>query len=230
MTGRLLVVSGTGTEIGKTHVSEALLLHLGGAGLRVVGVKPVESGVGTGAVTDSERLARASTFHVKQSGISLRQPVSPHLAARAEGKVLSLESLAELMLAPLVEADLVLAELPGGLFTPLTDTALNADLAARCSPDFLLLVAPDRLGVLHDVLATARAAAAQGLPIGGLVLVTPQDPDPSTGTNADELRRFTSFPILAVLPRATPASLADHPGIRLTAQTIRSAPAGRGPG
>ena len=229
MSGRLVVVSGTGTEIGKTHLSEALLLNLGRSGLRVTGVKPVESGAGMG-VSDAERLDRASTFHVKHRGVSLRQPLSPHLAARLEGVALSVESLADSARAPLAQVDIVLAELPGGLFTPLGERTLNADLAARLRADFLLLVAPDRLGVLHDVLATTRAASAQGLHVDAIALVTPERPDQSTGTNAEELGRFADAPVLAVLPRAAPSALAGHPGVEVIARTIRSSPAARGPG
>ena len=83
----LIVVTGTGTGIGKTHIAEAILRawarHRPGA--RLIGLKPIESGVSVGAVTDSGRLAAASTFHVKQSGYALSAPLSPHLAARQRG-------------------------------------------------------------------------------------------------------------------------------------------------
>jgi dethiobiotin synthetase len=218
--GQLVVVTGTGTEIGKTHVAEALLLALG-RGLRVAGVKPVESGVGEG-LTDAERLRRASSFHVKHSGVALKAPISPHLAARQEGVTLDVAALVAGILSACDQADVVLAELPGGLFTPLTDDHLNADFALALEPDFLLLLAPDRLGVLHDTLATVRAAQALGLRIDGVVLIAPAHSDASTGTNASELTRLLRMPVLAVVPRASPAVLAEGPAIGAIARALRA--------
>jgi dethiobiotin synthetase len=218
--GRLVVITGTGTEIGKTHVTEAVLLASTNAGLRAVGLKPVESGVGEGD-SDAGRLQRASTFHVKPFGVALKAPVSPHRAARAEGVTLPLEDLAAEVHATLAHADLVLVELPGGLFTPLAEDTVNADFAARLRPDVLLLVAPDRLGVLHDVLATTRAAGAASLGIRGIVLVTPERPDASTGTNAEDLADYTSVPVLATVPRGPPPALAAGPSVALILAAIR---------
>jgi dethiobiotin synthetase len=220
MTGRLVVVTGTGTEIGKTHVSEALLVALKAAGLQAVGLKPVESGVGEG-VSDAARLARASTFHVKPFGVALQAPVSPHRAARAEGIALPLERLTTEVLAAKTGADLVLVELAGGLFTPLAEKELNVDFAARLQPDFVLLLAPDRLGVLHDVLAATRAATAASLRVDGIALVTPERPDASTGTNAADLADYTSIPVLATIPRGSPAVLAGDAGVAVILAALR---------
>jgi dethiobiotin synthetase len=217
--GRLVVVAGTGTEIGKTHVSEALLLSLGAQGRRAAGIKPVESGVGEG-VSDAGRLAGASTFHVKHAAVALTEPVSPHRAARLAGLTLDIPSIADAILPLRADLDVLLAELPGGLFTPLSEHAVNADLAARLHPDTLLLVAPDRLGVLHDVLAVLRASAAMSLAITGIVLVAPPKPDRSTGTNAEELARIIATPVLATLRRAAPSALAADEQVRAIARAI----------
>lgn len=223
MTGRLVVVSGTGTEIGKTHVAEAVLLALGAAGVRAAGVKPVESGVGVGT-TDADRLARASSFHVKHSGVALRAPISPHLAARQEGLRIDLDALIASVESARAEADVVLVELPGGLFTPLTSQALNADLALRLRGDTVLLFAPDRLGVLHDAVATTRAATAGGLRLDGIVLIRPEHPDASTGTNALELPQFTPVPVVGTVPRAPASVLATDPVIAIIVAMIRRGP------
>jgi dethiobiotin synthetase len=220
MRGRLVIVTGTGTEIGKTHLAEAVLLALRSAGCRVLGLKPVESGVGQGP-TDAARLAAASSFHVKHFGVALKAPVSPHRAARAEGVTLPLEALAESIESIRPGADFVLVELPGGLFTPLGEAILNADFAARLRPDFVLLAAPDRLGVLHEVLATTRAARGVPLRVGGVVLIAPPREDASTGTNAEDLATYADVPVLATVPRGTPAELAGLPSLALIVQALR---------
>jgi dethiobiotin synthetase len=205
----LIVVSGTGTGIGKTHFAEALLLAWGRRAARVAGWKPVESGVvDPGPLTDAERLRRASTFHVKQVPQSFPEPLSPHLAARLHGVVLRAADLLPPIARARAEADVVVVELPGGLFTPLAHDLLNADFAASMDPDAVLLVAPDRLGVLHDVTAAVRASATVPLRIAGIVLVAPDVPDASTGTNAAELASLVEPPVVVTLPRAQPPALA----------------------
>jgi dethiobiotin synthetase len=213
MVARLVVVSGTGTGIGKTHLAEALLMALAHRGLKAAGVKPVETGFDGGATSDEARLARASSFHVKHSGVRFADPVSPHLAAREAGQVLSVGALAAEINAARTTADVVLAELAGGLFSPLSDTETNADLAKALRPDTLMLVAPDRLGVLHDVIAATRAAQAGSLSVDGIALVAPDHPDSSTGRNVAEIARMRAISVYGAVPRAPVEDLARHPAL-----------------
>ncbi|MDP9152072.1 MAG: dethiobiotin synthase [Myxococcota bacterium] len=210
MSGQLVVVTGTGTGIGKTHFAEALVLAWRRKKGRIAGLKPVESGVTAGTASDAARLAAVSSFHVKQFGVSFAPALSPHLCAREAGSAIDLTRLAAGIAAARQRADGLVLELPGGLFTPLSDTVLNADWAASLAPDLLLVVAPDRLGVLHDALACVRAARAMGLRVAGLIVVHPGGADPSTGRNAAELERL-GLPVLASLPRAPSAELCDAP-------------------
>jgi dethiobiotin synthetase len=211
---KLVVITGTGTGIGKTHFAEALLLAIGQVRSRVIGLKPVETGLREATVSDAARLERASSFHVEPFGYMFAESLSPHLAARDENDPIDMESLIPLIGEVRDEADLVLVELPGGLFTPLSDLIFNADFARDLRPDLTLLVAPDRLGALHDVIATTRAARSVPLPIDGIVLVTPEPPDSATGRNGPELRRLLDIPVLDPLPRASVADLAAHDTLR----------------
>lgn len=214
MTAPLLAVTGTGTGIGKTHTACAVALAWSrrlAAGPGLAALKPVESGVPpNGEPEDGARLAGVSTFHVKhrQAPYLLARPVSPHLAARDAGVAVDLEVVARWVRPYRERAAGVLVELPGGLFSPVAPGKSNADLAKALAPTATLLVAPDRLGVLHDVGATARAARAADLALHGIVLVAPAEPDASTGTNAAEMPEVTDVPVLAVLPRGTCEDLA----------------------
>lgn len=213
MTSRLVVVAGTGTEIGKTHFAEALLRSLAIRQKRVVGLKPIESGLLQPTASDTARLERSSTFHVEPFGYSFAEPLSPHLAARRAGAAIDLEPLVAAIDAIRTEVDMVIVELAGGLFTPLSDTVVNADFARDLDPDLTLLVAPDRLGVLSDVLGALRAAETVPLPIGGIVLVTQERRDLSSGHNGPELRRLVSIPLAVTLPRGEVDELAHHHAI-----------------
>jgi dethiobiotin synthetase len=212
--GKLIMVSGTGTGIGKTHFSEALVLALAQRYRRVAGLKPIETGMGEAMVSDAARLERVSTFHVKPFGYVFAEPVSPHLAARETDTPIRLDVLVPLIHAARATADVLLVELPGGLFSPLSDTEVNADLVRAAGPDVTLLVAPDRLGVLHEVIATHRAAATAAIDLDGIVLVAPERPDASTGLNGPELTRLTDVPVVAALGRGAPPDLATGTALR----------------
>lgn len=197
----LVVVTGTGTEIGKTWIATmAVEAWARASGKRIAGWKPVESG----GTEDGCSLEQVSTFHVKRfpPPYLLKRPVSPHLAAEAEGREIEVEVIVEQAEALRAEADGVLVELPGGLFSPLSRKATNHELLERLAPTRSLLVAPDRLGVLHDVTAVLRATRAR---IDAIILSAPASPDASTGTNAQELAHFTSTPILGVVTRGARA-------------------------
>jgi dethiobiotin synthetase len=219
----LVVVSGTGTGIGKTHLAEALLRCFGATRARVVGLKPIESGLDGATLSDAARLQRASTFHVKQFGYAFAEGLSPHLAARRSGAE-------PIRIAPLVatiqgirsECDVTVVELPGGLFTPISDVTVNADFARELEPDATLLVATDQLGVLHNVLSTTCAAQTCSVTIAGIVLATPELPDASTGHNEPELRRLVRAPFVVTMPRSDIPDLARHDSIREIAARIES--------
>lgn len=202
----LLLVTGTGTEIGKTFAATALTRAWAATGRRVAGVKPVESGV-VGEPADVAALARASSAASPSPPPYLfAPPISPHLAARAEGRAISLVTIRDWVEAARATVEGLLVELPGGLFSPLSDAETNADLARMLEPTAIVLVASDRLGVLNDVLVTVRAAATLGLAFHGIVLSTPAATDASTGTNADELRRILlPGPLIVALPRTDEA-------------------------
>ncbi len=189
MGGGRIVLVGTGTGIGKTHVGVALVNALKAEGKEVAGLKPVESGVGIG-VSDAERLAEGGSFHVKRRApYVLAAPLSPHLAAPREGLTIELAPILEWVGS--VGAAWLVVETAGGLLSPLAPGLSNLDLAKALKPDGLVLVAPDRLGVLHDVTAALLAlrVLAPDLPeaIVALSAPAPEQVDASTGTNGDEL-------------------------------------------
>jgi len=248
-----LVIVGTGTGVGKTHVACALVAAWAGV-TRVVGLKPIETGITEGRArraseaSDQERLtAAAQVFHVKrapehpgparsgnagskrpfhvkhsshptrlQVGQAMRsphsgpvlpqaslytfpEPVSPHLAARDAGVRIDL-GLIERWVAE-HQAPVTIVETAGGLFSPLGHTSTNFELTRTLRPDGVLLVAPDRLGVLHDLTTTlALAAARGGLPVG-IVLSAPAAPDASTGRNSHEIEALGIGAAITTFPR-----------------------------
>jgi dethiobiotin synthetase len=213
-----VVVLGCGTAVGKTHVSRALLRALAARGALTVGLKPIESGMAAGAAappgSDASALRVAGTLSPAQSRplYALAAPVSPHLAARAEGVQIdehlaaSWVRAAESEVATHIVSHMAIwsvIETAGGVFSPLSATATNLDLALALEPATWVLVAADALGVLHDVSATLHAMRARGRAPDHVVLSAARAADASTGTNAAELTALGIATPSAVLARET---------------------------
>jgi dethiobiotin synthetase len=202
----LVIISATGTDVGKTHVGEAFLL--GYAPRSIAAYKPIETGVAPGAVgEDDRRLCRRATFHVKQR-YTFVPPISPHRAAAEAGVSMDLAAILHDAAEARARSPL-LVELAGGLYSPLALKTRNADLVTALTPTLHVLLAPNRLGVLHDVLVTLTAYPA----IDAVLLNPAAATDASQPTNAGDLVAL-GVPCLGTLPRGTPEELASHPHIR----------------
>jgi len=202
-----IVVLGTGTEIGKTHASIAITSALTDMGTSIAALKPIESGVPINpkeASTDYGSLAAFSSYPAHPPPYALPDPVSPHLAARRAQVKIDFERIAKWVDSH--AAKIVLVETAGAMLSPIDKTHTNLDLTRRLKPDLVLLVAPDRLGVLHDVTAALHAyrTLAPELPTPAVLLQPPPTTDISTGTNADEIVWLGLAPKVFVFPRAKP--------------------------
>jgi dethiobiotin synthetase len=87
-----------------------------------------------------------------------------------------------------------LVESAGGAFSPLGAGASNVELATALQPALWLLVAPDALGVLHDLRATLGALPR---PPDAVVLSSSRGRDESSGSNAAELAQLGIAQVLA---------------------------------
>ncbi len=196
-----LVVLGTGTDVGKTFVTSQLAAALQPLD-RVLALKPIESGVDPDATGDAGAIARSAGHPALLSAWRFSQPVSPHLAAREAGASIDLTQVVswiaeqERLAAPRV----TLIETAGGALSPLGRGLTNADLAAALEPAIWLLVAPDSLGVLHDLTATLCALPRRP---DAVVLSSARPADASSGRNAQELRDLGISEVLATLARGS---------------------------
>jgi dethiobiotin synthetase len=216
---KTLFVSGTDTEVGKTWMSCQILQQLRRNGHRVGAWKPVCSGAieqdGRLVWEDVQLLAEAIGADPADPALVDRicpqrfmAPMAPNIAARLEGRDVSDDTLISGFEAWKDQADLVLVEGAGGFLSPTSDGMLVADLALKLNAP-LLLVAANRLGAIHQTLATVEAAQNRGLDIVAVVLnqVT-EDLDPVLQkANEDELRRLLPDIHLLVIPHAGELSI-----------------------
>lgn len=202
-----LFFAGTDTEVGKTYVTSLVARRLKAAGRRVGVYKPVASGCVEGpdgliaedALALWEAAGKPRTLD-EVCPQRFTQPLAPPEAATAEGKSVNLDLLYSGAEVWQQTCDLLLIEGAGGLFSPLADGVLNLDLARKLDAEVVLVTA-NRLGVIHQVLATCRAAAHAGIRISGIFFSCPDSSeDGSQPSNPDQVAHYCDVPILGVVP------------------------------
>ncbi|GMU80096.1 MAG: hypothetical protein AMXMBFR46_28810 [Acidimicrobiia bacterium] len=154
--GRLVVVTGTGTEVGKTWWCAAVARALRARGLDVAVRKPVQSFSADDASTDADVLG-AATGETPDAVCPTRRwiavPLAPPMAAAALGlPPFTVADLArELAWPGDRHLDVGLVEGAGGLRSPLADDGDTLTLVAALAPDDVVVVADAALGVVHSV-------------------------------------------------------------------------------
>jgi dethiobiotin synthetase len=223
---RRILVAGTGTNIGKTESTALLVRGARLGGLQAVALKPIESGVVPTEPSDSERLGVAAG-HAPRARYRFRAPESPHLAARLEGASIDDGELRRWVDEHAGEVTFI--EPAGGLFSPTAVQGSGIDWVALLAVTDAILVAPGRLGVIHDVASTLLAARGAGVPVPWrCVLVTPLEGESLADRKCAELREtavarwWPGLPILPV-PRTDALGFDTVEASRMLWQTVAAA-------
>ncbi|MDH6223501.1 dethiobiotin synthase [Streptomyces sp. MJP52] len=223
----VIVVSGTGTEIGKTVVTAAVAALAAAAGRSVAVLKPAQTGLAPGEPGDAAEAARlaggAGARDVGAGGtpgtvgtpgavtaVELARypdPLAPATAARRAGMPpVRPEQVAEAAEKLAAGHDLVLVEGAGGLLVRLDERdATLADAAALLGAP-VLVVAPAGLGTLNTTALTAEALRSRKLEQLGVVVGSwPRDPDLAARCNLTDLPRAAGAPLLGAVPQGAGA-------------------------
>jgi dethiobiotin synthetase len=198
----VLVVTGTGTGVGKTVVTAAVAALAAARGSRVAVVKPAQTGVGAaepGDLAEVRRLAGVTDLHELAR---YPDPLSPAAAARHSGLVpVDLRSATARVRELADERDLVLVEGAGGLLVRYDEEGGTvADLAHELAADVLVVVDPS-LGTLNHTALTLEAMAHRGLALAGIVIgAWPAEPDLACRSNVRDLETLAARPLAGALP------------------------------
>ena len=220
----VLVVSGTGTGVGKTVVTAAVAALAAARGSRVAVVKPAQTGVGVhepGDLDDVRRLAGVTDLHELAR---FPDPLSPAAAARRSGsQPVDLHDSARRVRELTVDRDLVVVEGAGGLLVRYDAEGLTIAHLARDLAAAVLVVADPGLGTLNHTALTLEAMAHRGLSLAGVVLGSwPADPDLACRSNVRDLEMLAARPLTGAIREG--AGRLDAPEFLLAARD------GLGPG
>ncbi|HEY1627170.1 MAG TPA: dethiobiotin synthase [Streptosporangiaceae bacterium] len=185
----ILVVSGTGTGVGKTIVTAALAALAADSGLPVAVVKPAQTGIDTGEETDLDTVRRLSGVTDLHELARFPDPLSPEAAARTAGlKPLDLSAAARYIGDLAATRQRVLVEGAGGLLVRYDASGRTiADLAGMLGAP-VLVVTTAGLGTLNHTALTLEALAARGLDCAGVVIGSwPRHPGLAERSNLTDL-------------------------------------------
>ena len=201
---RAVFIAGTDTGVGKTVVTAALASLLLKNGLRAGVIKPFQTGTELEGLTDAEFVYAFLGGDCDQAEVSpcrLRAPLSPYFAARAEGVEIPLRAVVEHTKDYISRHDVTLVEGAGGLYVPVTEGCMMADLALDLGASVILVTRPG-LGTVNHTMLSLEYAERKGLHVLGVVINAFPDPaDIASATNPVLFRDLFSFPMLGVLPR-----------------------------
>ncbi len=197
----VLFITGTGARVGKTRFTVALAQALVASGLKVVAVKPVESGCSEARVHEEDGVALAKAtgqMEPEAALVRLAPPVAPALAAELSGRTIDFDELLIPIEKLAEENDLVLMEGTRGLLEPVTWEWCLVDVAQALEARAIVVV-PDSADAMNHGLLTVGALELAAIPMTHVVMTRPHEPDATTGHNAEAIVRLTGIPRVVVL-------------------------------
>jgi dethiobiotin synthetase len=215
---RGLFVTGTDTNVGKTHLASMIIRDLRQSGHRVGAYKPACSGAVIDAKGDRwddiERLRSALGAEYPDDLICPQRflaPLAPPMAARAEGRQVDFDLLVHGAEHWQPHADLLIVEGAGGLLAPVAEAKTVADLAIAIGYP-LIIVARCGLGTINHTLLTVEAARHRGLSVAGIVLnqSRPEDDFALAESNATAIAAHGQIPILGIVAWGASDGLQRH--------------------
>jgi dethiobiotin synthase len=207
------IISGTGTDVGKSAVCAVLLDFLRSSGADYLPYKPVQSGcVYAGSelmapdleyVLNYNSLRPTALLYDQLCTYKYEPACSPHLAAALSETPPDLNVIYNQANSLASQCDGVLLEGAGGLMVPLNKSILMIDLFDKLKWP-VILVAPAGLGTLNHCLLSVEALNRRGIPIQGIILNHASEADPADyyiiEDNLATLRTLTGLKVLGPMP------------------------------
>jgi len=193
-----LFVTGTDTNVGKTHVAAMLVRALRKAGMDCVAMKPICCG----SREDAEILRDAADGAIELNDVNpvwLRTPAAPYTAGMVENRAIDLALIRGTFARLRAAHRSVIVEGVGGWMVPITREYFVRDLAVEFALPVAIVVA-NRLGAINHTVLTVDSIRASGLECAGLIhnnpIVQPESDEVANVTNRSVIEDLTEVPIL----------------------------------
>lgn len=185
---RTIFITGTDTGVGKTVLTTLLVKFLREQNTNAAALKPICSG----GRDDTRKIFDAMNGELAMDEINpwhFRASIAPVLAARKESKKIKLAEVVAHVRKIEKRFDFVIVEGAGGLLSPLGENFDSRDLILklRAMP---MVVAPNKLGVINQILLTLEALPKNFRRKTKIVLIALEKADSATASNAKLLSEF----------------------------------------
>jgi len=166
---KLLFITATNTDIGKTYATLKLIEEFSKQGILVGVCKPIETGV-THEPIDAKLLLETVQKYNKNfkalnptdiTAYTFKLPAAPFCADHK--KVIKIETIKKKIVELQKLCDLLIIEGAGGLMVPITAEYKMIDLIQELETT-TLLVTPSKLGCINDTLLSIEALTSRNIP------------------------------------------------------------------
>lgn len=196
---KIIFVTGTDTEIGKTTATVLLQKYFLQQGLRTIALKPIATGIPNEDVMLLNRNNPSDLALDIINPFSFKHPVAPHLAAEKEQKNLTVEMLVEYSKqVEQLNYDKILIEGIGGWRVPINDHETTEDWV-RAMKWPVILVVGMCLGCLNHSLLTYQAIKQSGCEIVGWIANQIDKDMLLFDDNVKTLQKFIPEPMITLI-------------------------------
>jgi dethiobiotin synthetase len=199
-------ITSTGTGVGKTFATCALLHAWRSQGIDARGYKPIISGWSDDAGTDTAQMIVAGGNVQKIDEVSpwrFAAPLSPHRAAALEGKSIDRLALLDWSREKINPTSITLIEGVGGVMVPLDDRHTVVDWMDALNLPIILVVG-SYLGAISHTLTAIECLRVRGLNIAALVMSETADSAvPLAEAEAGLADFIADIPLRVVQPRVS---------------------------
>ncbi len=200
-----LFVTGTGTDVGKTYVTDLIISKLRGAGFSAGYYKAAASGI--------EKIPAG-----KNVSYAYKDAVSPHLAAKLANRPIEFSIIERDFAEMSARFEFLTVEGSGGIICPLrwdSEHLLLEDLIQRLNLP-VIIVALAGLGTINSTVLTVEHLRAKNIPVKGIILNRFHAASLMENDNAAMIGEMTGVPIIAtVAENATQIEIAPEKLISL---------------
>jgi len=182
MPPRIWFITGSDTQVGKTFLTVLLANHLERRRADFLAVKPFCSG----DRSDAELIQQAQQGRLDLDAINpwhFPHPLTPSLAARKEGRRITLRQTLTFLRRASEATPKLLIEGAGGILSPLGVGFSARELIVGLDA-IPLVVCPNRLGAINQSRLVFAALPKRSARRGHLILMDPASPDESAASNA----------------------------------------------
>jgi dethiobiotin synthetase len=209
-----LFVTATGTDVGKTFVTAGLIRQILGTGRPVDAIKPVVSGFDPAAWQDSDPAALLAALGrpvaldeaMRISPWRFKAPLSPHMAARSEGRSIAFQEVVDFSRSAIAQRrGTLLIEGIGGIMVPLDDHRTVLDLISLLRIP-IILVAGTYVGTISHTLTSLEVLVRRNLNVAVVVVSESAGSAAALEDTVATVQRFADSIDVVGVPRLAPGA------------------------